>query len=202
MKKIETLMLSMYTANCYLLWQDEHVLIVDPGCANPRLYEYIEQQHGIVDGVYLTHGHYDHIGGCDDVVRHFHCPVYMYEVDMPMLQNPYLNVSAQGQEVVITAPVHALSAGKQNIGVFEVDILPAPGHTPGSCLLLWEQHIICGDVLFQGSIGRCDLPGGSQQDMMQSLQMIKTLDAHLDVYPGHGESTTLAEEFQTNPYLQ
>lgn len=201
MTKIETLVLGMYAANCYLLWQDDHVLIVDPGSKNPKIKEYILEQKGIVDGIYLTHGHFDHIAGVDALVKQFHCPVYINEPDLPLLKNPHLNVSAGGNEVIVQSEAIALQPGSNTIGSFTFDILDAPGHSEGSCLMIWEHNMICGDVIFQGSIGRCDLPGGSNTKMFQSLKMIKGLDPSLVIYPGHGDQTTLQDELRYNPYL-
>lgn len=201
MTKIECLVLGPFAANCYLLWKDSHVLIVDPGSKNPKIRERIEEHSGIVDGIYLTHGHFDHIAGVDVLAAYYHCPVYINEPDLPLLRDPVLNVSSGGNEVVIKTKATGLQPGKNKIGAFCFDLIDAPGHSEGSCLMIWEENMICGDVLFQGSIGRTDLPGGSNTKMYQSLQIIKTLDPDLNVFPGHGDSTTLQEELQFNPFL-
>lgn len=201
MKKIDSLVLGAYAANCYLLWNDGHVLIVDPGSKSPKIKELIEVQNGIVDGIFLTHGHFDHIAGVDALVKHYSCPVYINDLDVPLLTNPYLNVSAGMNEVIVKAKPIGLMPGRMQIGSFSFELIDAPGHSEGSCLMIWDDHMICGDVLFQGSIGRTDLVTGSNPKMFQTLQMIKTLDPNLKVYPGHGNTTTLLEELQTNPYL-
>lgn len=202
MVKIDSLVLGSFAANCYLLWKNKHVLIVDPGSKSPKVHELIDAQGGIVDGIYLTHGHFDHIAGVDPLVHLYQCPVYINELDIPLLTNPYLNVSAgMDHEVVLKSVPTALSPGIHRIGEFTFELLDAPGHSEGSSLMIWEGCLICGDVLFQGSIGRTDLITGSNPKMYQTLQMIKTLNPDLKVYPGHGEKTTLLEELKSNPFL-
>lgn len=202
MIKIDSLVLGSFAANCYLLWKNKHVLIVDPGSKSPKIQKLIELQGGYVDGIYLTHGHFDHIAGVDVLANYYHCNVYMNPLDIPLLANPYLNVSADtGHEVVIRSKIIPLDAGVNQIGEFAFELIDAPGHSEGSSLMLWEGNMICGDVLFQGSIGRTDLITGSNPKMAQTLQKIKTLDPNLKVYPGHGASTTLQEELLHNPFL-
>lgn len=199
--RIDTLALGAFAANCYLLWEGDHVLIVDPGSKSPRIRELIAIRNGIVDGIYLTHGHFDHIAGVDILVDTYHCPVYINDLDIPLLTNPYLNYSMDGQDVVVKAKANGLRPGTNTIGHFTFDLIDAPGHSEGSSLLLWYDTMICGDVIFQGSIGRTDLATGSNTKMFQTLQMVKTMDPNFIIYPGHGDKTTLAIELQTNPYL-
>lgn len=204
MEKIEQYVLGMVQTNCYLLWQNQHVIIVDPASKAAKLKQYLKDQNAIVDAVVLTHGHFDHIAGADSFVKEFHCPLYISEIDAPMLKDPYLNVSQGlvGQEVIIETKPKYLRINTMRINEFEFEVIEASGHTEGSVMLLWNEHLICGDVLFQGSIGRCDLPTASNQKMYQTLQKIKTMNPDLKVYPGHGPTTTLMEEFMHNPYLQ
>ena len=198
MKKMDTFVLGMVQVNTYLLWEENHVLIVDPGSKSHKLQETIDSQNGVVDAIVLTHGHFDHIAGVDALVKKYHCPVYINELDMAMLQDPMLNFSYQAP-VVVNSPVTKLKPGKNSIGAFTLQAIDAPGHSEGSTMLLWDDNLICGDVIFQGSIGRTDLPTGSNTKMMQTLRMIReTLPSKLKVYP----DTTLDMEFRYNPYLQ
>ena len=201
MIKVETLVLGMYAANCYLLWKDDHVLIVDPGSRNPKIKERIMQEHAIIDGIYLTHGHFDHIQGVDVLVEAFQVPVYINALETSFLKDPRSNVSYGANEVKLQTEAIGLQPGVQSIGVFSFELIDAPGHSIGSSIMLLENYMICGDVLFKGSIGRCDLLTGSNTQMRQTLQMIKRLDPSYIVLPGHGEPTTLLDELKTNPYL-
>lgn len=202
MKKIDTFVLGMVQVNTYLLWEDNHVLIVDPGSKSIKLQETIAQGEGIVDAIVLTHGHFDHIAGVDALAKKYGCPVYISELDAPLLQDVELNASFY-DPIIVKTPAKTYRPGKNVIGAFTLQVIDAPGHSEGSVMLLWDDKLICGDVLFQGSIGRTDLPKGSNTKMIQTLRMIRnTLDANLIVYPGHGPSTTLDMEFKHNPYLQ
>lgn len=201
MHKIERLVLGLIGTNCYLLWEDNHVLIIDPASKSNKLKETIESQEGIVDGIVLTHGHFDHIAGVDAIAQYFHCNVYINEEDAPLLTNPHLNLS-EGQSIVVQHEFTCLGPGVQTVGKFTFDFIDAPGHSEGSSMLLWHDNLVCGDVLFQGSIGRTDFYTSSNTRMMQTLQMVKTLNPDLKVFPGHGESTTIQQELLSNPYLQ
>lgn len=201
MKSIETFVLGMVQVNTYLLWEDDHVLIIDPGSKSPRLQEAIDKRNGIVDGIVLTHAHFDHIAGIDTLVEKYHCPLYMNDLDMPLLQDPELNFSI-GDPIIVKTKAKVLAPGEHTIGHFTFQYIDAPGHSEGCSMILWDQNLFCGDVLFQGSIGRTDLATSSNTKMMQSLKRIKTMDPDLCVYPGHGPKTTLKDELQWNPYLQ
>lgn len=202
MKKIDVFVLGMVQVNTYVLWNDNHVLIVDPGTANAQLMQKIEEAGAIVDGIVLTHGHFDHIGGVDKLVERYHCSLYINANDQAMLNDPVLNFS-YGEPVIVQTKPLVLLPGKQTIGAFDLFVIDAPGHSEGSSLIRWDDCLFCGDVVFQGSIGRTDLATGSNSKMMQSLKMMKeTLDGDLKLYPGHGPTTTWKQELLTNPFLQ
>ena len=197
MKKIDVFVLGMVQVNTYVLWNDNHVLIVDPGTANAQLMQKIEEAGAIVDGIVLTHGHFDHIGGVDKLVERYHCSLYINANDQAMLNFSY------GEPVIVQTKPLDLLPGKQTIGAFDLFVIDAPGHSEGSSMIQWDDCLFCGDVVFQGSIGRTDLATGSNSKMMQSLKMMKeTLDGDLKLYPGHGPTTTWKQELLTNPFLQ
>ncbi|MBS6373473.1 MAG: MBL fold metallo-hydrolase [Erysipelotrichaceae bacterium] len=202
MKKYETLVLGPIQANCYLLWEDHHVMIVDPGSKNPAVREHIESAKGIVDAIVLTHGHIDHIEGADFWAKEYGCPIYISELDEPLLYDASLNCSAMFKEAfTLKSKVNNIMPGIQKIGAFQFHVYDAPGHSEGSIMLEWGPYLISGDVLFQMSIGRTDLPGGSNSKMTHTLQFIKKLSPELIVLPGHGPATTIQEELLHNPYL-
>lgn len=202
MKKIDTFVLGMVQVNTYVVWQDQHVLIIDPGSKSQKLQDCIAQGGGIVDAIVLTHAHFDHIAGVDALVDVYHCPLYINEYDIPLLQNPQLNFSL-GQKIVVHTVPRILTQGAMQIGAFSLQIIDAPGHSEGCSMIQWDQNLFCGDVVFAGSIGRCDLATSSNTKMKQSLSMMKeTLDADVILYPGHGPKTTWKEELLHNPFLQ
>lgn len=201
MKEIETFVLGAVQVNTYILWNDHHALIIDPGSRSMRLQEAIDERNGIVDGIVLTHAHFDHIAGVDTLVDRYHCHLYMNDLDMELLQDPRLNFSI-GQEVIVRSKALTLLPGEHTIGAFTFTFIDVPGHSEGSSMVLWDQHLFSGDMLFQGSIGRTDLATSSNSKMAQSLRKVVAMDPGLIVYPGHGPKTTLKEELLYNPFLQ
>lgn len=202
MIQVETYPLGLIIqANCYLVIQDGHALVIDPGSKGRSVQKRIDDTKLIVDAVVLTHGHFDHCAGADEFVGKYHCPLYVHPDDKDMLKDPKRNFSADFAPLIVKSEARELKQGKQQIGTFQLDMIDAPGHSEGSCLLLMGNLMFCGDVLFQGSVGRTDLAGGSNTRMIQSLRMLKTLPMDYIVYPGHGPATTLSQELQTNPYL-
>lgn len=201
MYKVETFPLGIYQANCYLLWKENHVIMIDPGGKSGDLIQHIKEKEGVVDAILLTHGHFDHIGGVDYFVAAFNCPVLIDESDEPLLHDTYLNGSITGRESIVNTPVHFYKVGINKVNNFQFEAIFAPGHTHGCTMLKFDSILFSGDVLFQGTIGRCDLPMSDNKEMKESLKMIKKLDSSLIVYPGHGPSTTLNEELKSNPFL-
>lgn len=201
MYKVETYPLGIYQANCYLLWKEDHVIMVDPGGKSGELIQYLNEQEAVVDAILLTHGHFDHIGGVDYFVNEFKCPVYIDEADEVMLNDTYLNGSIPGRESIVNTPVQFYKVGKNTVGNFLFEAIFAPGHSHGCTMLKFDNILFSGDVLFQGTIGRTDLPVSDPKEMKESLKMIKKLDPSLIVYPGHGNATTLKEELSSNPFL-
>ncbi|TDW20360.1 glyoxylase-like metal-dependent hydrolase (beta-lactamase superfamily II) [Breznakia blatticola] len=199
--KVETYPLGDIQANCYLIWNDNHVLMVDPGGSSRKIAEHIAAENGIVDAILLTHGHFDHIAGVEHFQKLYKCPVYVSEQEKRMLKDPNINGSHRFQNHVVVDVDTKSYQMHEHIGNFDFEVFEAPGHSEGSVLLIFDDFIISGDVLFQMSVGRTDLATGSSNKMNQTLAKIKMLEKNYIVYPGHGPSTTLDFEKQNNPYL-
>ena len=169
-------------------------IVIDPGYEGAQILSFLEKKGLSVEAILLTHGHFDHVGAVRDLVALTDCDVYLHPADttMPpqMTAGPlYYTHSLQGGET--------LSLCGLEIGVFHT-----PGHTPGSVCFQVGNLLFTGDTLFAGSCGRTDLPGGNWQTITQSLQFLRSLEAPYDVFPGHGEDTTLEREKARNPYLR
>ncbi|MGL5978760.1 MAG: MBL fold metallo-hydrolase [Erysipelotrichaceae bacterium] len=201
MNDIIKLPLGIYQANCYLLIQNQSVLIIDPGAKPERIIQRISDLGCRVVAVVLTHGHFDHIGAVDALVDHYQCPLYLHEADYTMAQDPVKNYSLKNREVSLRTKPCFLGTGMISIAPFELEIFDAPGHSEGSVLIRWKQHLFTGDVIFKESVGRTDLYGSSNSKMKQSIAMVKTMDCNLMLHPGHGESTTLQHELAHNPFF-
>lgn len=178
-------------------------VIIDPG-TNERnvLGRFIGKHHGKCEAVLLTHGHFDHIGGLSTLKD---CgPVWMGDGDIACLADPRLNGSLSVSGAPLSLPqlsVHALFGGeKLEIGGFRFEVIATPFHTRGSlCFYLpSENALFSGDTLFHLGIGRTDLPGGESRLISSSLRKLLSLPAGTKVYPGHGETTTLGNEFAYN----
>lgn len=207
MIRIESFTLGPLATNAYVLIKEttNEAIVIDPGMNPEPLLQAIE--HLDVQAVVLTHAHFDHIGGVDRVRKLKSCPVYVHELEADWLTTPEKNGSLRWPEVTppiaTTAPEYTISHEEdlEWLGV-TFKVMHTPGHSPGSISLLYEDHLISGDVLFNLSVGRTDLPEGSSQQLYDSIhQKLFVLDHHTVVHPGHGPETTIGFEKEHNPYV-
>ena len=163
--KLDTLPIGLYGENIYVLHENSHVLIIDPGKNAKEIAKCISKDE-IVDGIILTHGHEDHTQATDDLVDIYSCEVYMNLADYDLVDPGY--AGSHGFDAPVYTPVKPLLKDMQ-IGSFHVEVTKTPGHTKGSCVIRYRNLLFTGDTLFAGSIGRTDLYGGNETEMMQSL---------------------------------
>ena len=195
--KIRILPIGLYQENTYVVHEEGHVLIVDPG-GHPEIITKEIGSEETVEAVILTHGHEDHVGAVDPIVARFHCPVYLHRNDLGLVDPmQYRNHAfACGLTSKITPMGSTI-----DVPGFHLDVLETPGHTLGSVCVLLQDVMFSGDTLFYGSIGRTDLSDSDPQLMRTSLQKLMAVKKNYHVLPGHGPATTLDQEKQTNPYL-
>jgi len=194
--------------NCFLFRRDgsDKALIVDPGEEAPKLLSAIEELGVELEGILLTHTHFDHVGAVAPVAKATGAEVWVPEIEKFVLDdiNSFVPWPDFGPFESYDAE-HTLKGGeKLELGDFEIDVLFTPGHSPGHVTFSIpdEQAIFSGDVLFQQSIGRTDLPGGDHRTLLESIRMlVDTLPGDTAVYPGHMGTTTLGAERATNPFL-
>jgi len=209
---VDSFSLGPLQTNCYLLTvpgEEEGKrkgIIIDPGMNPKRLLDRIEQIE--IEAILLTHAHFDHMGGVDQVRKEAKCPVYIHDLEADWLTDPRKNGSMRWQDVtppLATDPAeHALDEGMElKLIGHTFKVLHTPGHSPGSVSFLCGGHIFSGDVLFRASVGRTDLPGGREADLFDSIQnkLYKLADDTI-VYPGHGPRTTIGFEKTNNPYVR
>lgn len=201
---IKKLILGNMEENCYVVYNNErHCFIVDPGAQGQKIAKFVQEQELKIDGIVLTHGHFDHIGAVDYLYDKFHCLIYTHQETIALLQDSSLNLSYFETPLVIRAPIICVDTNVK-IGDFELVWMLLEGHCQGSSMIYYPQEdiIFSGDVLFKGSIGRFDFPTSSHFETKKSLEIIKSLQFDARVLPGHGEETTLEIEKKTNPYLK
>ncbi|MBL6444571.1 MAG: MBL fold metallo-hydrolase, partial [Holdemanella sp.] len=174
-------------ANCYLVMENHHAILIDPADMYPSLEFILKENECTLEAIVLTHAHFDHISGIDKIVDAFHCDVYLNPNEFDFLQDPDLNSSsAFYMDVTCGAKCKPILEGKNTIAGFDIEAMYCPGHSVGSTVLKIEDCLFTGDVLFQGSIGRMDLATGSVSSMKQSLKKLAQLDKDYKLYPGHG----------------
>jgi hydroxyacylglutathione hydrolase len=194
--------------NCFLLRRDraDSALIVDPGEEAPRILDAVQELGVSVEAILVTHCHFDHVGAVAPVAKATGAPVYVSEIERPVLADimSYVPFPGFGPYESYEAD-HTLKGGERlELAGFEIDVLFTPGHSPGHLTysIPGEQAIFSGDVLFQGSVGRVDLPGGNWETLLGSIgTLVESLPEDTTVYPGHMGITSLGAERRTNPFL-
>ena len=196
MLNMKHLALGAYQTNCYLVWEENSptCVVIDPGYEPDTILDEAKKLGKEITAVLLTHGHFDHVGGVRELAAETGCPVYLHEAELSMppqmTAGPLFYTNTYGEGDFVEA------AG------LSFKVLHTPGHTPGSICLLCENAMFSGDTLFWGSCGRTDLPGGSWATIRKSLLRLAELSGDYDVYPGHGDATTLSFERKMNPYMR
>lgn len=201
--KLDSLAVGLIGTNCYLLSDDtagNAAAIVDPGGSADQILAKIKQDNLDVKMILLTHGHFDHVLGVQDILAAYPgLPVYITETDYPEARDGGQFGYSMGE----VDSVRFYDEGDTvELGNLKIDVLRTPGHTPGSVTLRVEDVLFTGDTLFCGSCGRTDFPGGSFADMQRSLKRLADLPGDYRVYPGHESSTTLDYERKYNPFMQ
>lgn len=205
---IRSFNLGQLQTNAYLLQGDDpqRAVIIDPGMNPGPLLRAIEPL--AIEAILLTHAHFDHIGGVEEIRNAKGCPVYLHPLEQDWLTTPKLNGSLMWPEVsppISTAPAeYDLAEGQQlDLIGHTFKVLHTPGHSPGSVSFLCGKDLFSGDVLFRQGVGRTDLPGGRERDLYDSIQnKLFLLGDDVTVYSGHGPKTSIGYEKVNNPYIR
>ena len=193
--QFHTLPLGPLQTNCYILPGEKgRCLVVDPGDEAEKILAFLEEKALTLDSVLLTHGHFDHVGAVRELAADTGCRVWICAEDLnqpaAMTAGPLYHTDTYAEGDTLT------------LAGLTFTVMQTPGHTPGSVCLRFAEDLFCGDTLFAGSCGRTDFPGGSPAQMRASLDRLAQLDESLRAHPGHGGSTTIADEKRYNPFLR
>jgi len=204
----ETIPVGPLSVNCYIVGCEEsrEGIVVDPGGDVDAIVALV-QKHGLkIRTIINTHGHFDHVGGNREAVVSFGARLLIHQADAPMLGRSAEIARAYGLqgENSPEADAHLVDGLEVPFGTCHLKVLHTPGHTQGGCCLYFEKEhiVITGDTLFADSIGRTDLPGGSHEQLLESIRTkLFTLPDEVVAYPGHGPETTIGHEKACNPYF-
>jgi len=207
--KIKTLIVGPIETNCYLVYCSEtkEGAVIDPGDEAEKIINSIDNLGISIKYIINTHGHHDHIKANKQVKNVTGAEILIHASDASMLTDPSKNLSHyMGQNITNLAADRELSDGDLiKFGNITLKVLHTPGHTPGCISLLSTTEKICftGDTLFNGSVGRTDLPGGNYKTLINSLkEKLVRLSNEVKIYPGHGPSSSIGEEKAINPFLK
>ncbi|MBE2989558.1 MBL fold metallo-hydrolase [Sneathia sp. DSM 16630] len=187
--------------NIYLLSKKQDCLLIDPGGDNiSEVVSYIKENKLNLLAILVTHGHFDHILSINELLDNFDVPIYIGKEDKEKLYDPSISLARifNGTEYVINKDAKIVELNDNDNIFDDITVLHTPGHTSGSvCYYIESDKIIfTGDTLFKMAYGRVDFPTGDSYKMRDSLNRLLKLDSDIIVYPGHGDSTTIGEEYQ------
>lgn len=203
-KRLQT---GVYAVNCYIIADDrtKEAIVVDPGGDFDDIANLIQKEELHVKYILLTHGHGDHIGALADVKQVTGALIGIHANDAEMLADPAKNMSPQTVGTAVSAKADLLLEDGQQLtfGDQTLTVIHTPGHTRGGICFRIDDFVITGDTLFRASVGRSDLHGGNQNQLIKSIKTkLFTLPDQTDVYPGHGAASTIAYEKKVNPYVR
>lgn len=195
--------------NSYVVWADgsDRCVIIDPGDEADRIMAPVHEHDLTVEAVLLTHTHFDHVGAVKPIATETGAPVYCPEIERDYLVNLEDLAQMMGWNFGYEnyEPEELISGGETlSLAGLEFEVILTPGHSPGHVTfsVATEQAIFSGDVIFQGSIGRTDLPGGDTATLMATLRdLVERFDDETTIYPGHMGVTTIGAERATNPFI-
>lgn len=226
--KIGRMVLGVCQTNCYFVYREGggKAIVIDPADYGDRIYEAMTQNGFQVAGILLTHGHFDHIWGCEELRRAANekiegkettetkeagaeengkVKVYACAAEKELLADSHKNVSKQaGRACTLEADVYVNDGEELTLAGITCKVIATPGHTEGGCCYYFEEAgiLVCGDTLFLESVGRTDLPTGSMGTLVRSIkEKLFVLPNETVVYPGHGDSTTIGHEKKYNAFL-
>ncbi len=193
-------------ANTHILYTKDggEAVVFDCGGDEDRLIEFLGAHDLALKAIILTHGHSDHICGVNGLKAATGAPIIAHEAEKDMLLNPDYNLSSGigTMPTTIDVDTYVKDGDVMELICETFTFIHTPGHTFGGMCIMVGDELFTGDTLFKGSIGRTDLYGGNIQTMRKTLERIKTLPHRLRVHCGHGPSTRLRDEVNTNPYLR
>lgn len=202
---IDHVTVGAFQENCYLVADPGTgaAVLVDPGAEPAVIIEMVERAGVTLEAIWLTHAHVDHIGGIAGVKARYPVPILMHHDDHPIYARGAEVARMYGVPFEEPPPVdREIVDGEQlAVGRFTFSVMHVPGHAPGHVIYVGEGNVLAGDLLFEGSIGRTDMPYCDPVAMERSLERAMTLDDSLMVHPGHGPSTTIGAERRSNPFL-
>lgn len=193
--------------NTYVLYNEKtrEAVIIDPSFDTKKIKDCVKAEKLKVVAIFLTHGHYDHIAGLEEIRSQYGVPVYIGKDDAQMLLDSRINLSESFGEPITCKPAeHLLEDGETiHVAGMQIKAISTPGHTRGGVTYVVDDVLFTGDTLFNLSIGRTDFPGGDFDELMQSLKKLSALDEKEDytVHPGHESSSSLDFEIINNPYM-
>ncbi len=205
--KIGRMVLGVYATNCYFLYNEGSgdAVVVDPADKGDRIYEALKEKGFCVKGILLTHGHFDHIWGANALRKLSGAKIYALEAERQLCEDAGLNVSAQaGRAYTVTPDVYVKDGDELTVAGISCIVIATPGHTAGSCCYYFSDagFLVCGDTIFLESVGRTDFPTGSSRELISSVkEKIFVLPENVQLYPGHGDSTTVEHEKKYNPFF-
>lgn len=205
--KVEHDVVGVVGTNCYFAVNEQtnECVIIDPGDNAGMLAGKITDGGYTPRAILLTHGHFDHIMGVEELAKTFDLPVYVHEDDAQMMERPELNSGSMiGRNVSVKADRTVKDGDVLSLAGMEIRVLHTPGHTPGGVCYYFpkEEVLFSGDTLFCESVGRTDLPGGSMSALIRSIrEKVFQLPDLTIVYTGHGEPTKIGDEKRYNPFI-
>ncbi|MBZ4644843.1 MAG: hydroxyacylglutathione hydrolase [Petroclostridium sp.] len=203
---LKVLPVGQLKANCYIFGDENtnEVAVIDPGDEGQRIYDVIVQNGYKVIYIIATHGHVDHISAIKYLKEKSGAQVVIHQEDSEALLDSQKNLSALlgYHSIQVPADIKVMDGKVLNVGKYRLQIIHTPGHTPGGICILVDKILFSGDTLFEHSIGRTDLPGGNHQQLIKSIQdKLFVLPDDVQVYPGHGDKTTMGSEKKFNPFF-
>lgn len=207
MLKIERILTGTIQENCYLIYNDTNLLIIDPGAEAQKISTQIKRTGKVPVAILLTHTHYDHIGAVEELRSLYKIPVYVSPLEQEWLSDPVLNLSGLGRhddiaDIIVQPAEVEFEMKSYDLGGMKFSVVPTPGHSIGSVSFIFDDFVLTGDALFKGSIGRTDLHTGDMNQLLHSIQTyLFTLPDEFPAYSGHGDATTIEHEKKTNPFF-